>query len=98
QEGAAEGAEAAVRRDAVHGGGHGVLPDAPVEEPAARGRAEDLEALERRAGALAQVGRAANEIGQRVHQCVERLRRGLPGGELPVRGLEGRKLRLPTVR
>ena len=65
QEGAAERPDPAVRRDAVEARGHSVLPHAPVELPPGRRRPERPALLEGGAGAAAQIGRAADQVGDR---------------------------------
>ena len=66
-----------MRRDAVQAGGHPVLAHAPVERPAGSCRSEGAALRERRAGAAAEVGRAADQIGDGGGDRLERQAGGL---------------------
>ena len=97
QEGAAERPDPAVRRDPVETRGHSVLPHAPVELPPRRRRPERPTLLEGGAGAAAQIGRAADQVGDRGGDRLEREARGLPGGELATRGRDHRQRLVPRL-
>ena len=97
QEGAPEGPEAAVRRDAVEDRRHAVLPHAPMELPARRRRAEGSALLQRGAGAAAEVGRSADQVGHRGGDGLERQAGGLPGGERPAARGERRQRAIPPL-
>ena len=97
QEGAAERPDPAVRRDPVETRGHAVLPHAPVELPPRRRRPERPTLLEGGAGAAAQIGRAADQVGDRGGDRLEREAGGLPGGELAARGRDHRQRLVPRL-
>ena len=86
-----------MRRDPVETRGHSVLPHAPVELPPRRRRPERPTLLEGGAGAAAQIGRAADQVGDRGGDRLEREAGGLPGGELATRGRDHRQRLVPPL-
>src|SRR5690606_28341596 len=94
EEGAADGQHAAVQRHAVHGRGHGVLPDAEVDLAAAGVRgALDAVGVEGGAGVAGEVGspgdQARHGVGERRQAGPAGLAGGdrrtdLPGGQLDL--------------
>ena len=89
QERAAVGHDAAVQRHAVHGRRHGVLAHAVVDVVAAEVAGRDGGVvLGARAVGAGEIGRAADQAGQRRDELLQHLLRGDAGGDLRRRGGE----------
>ena len=89
QEGGAEGAQAAIQRHAVAGGGHGKLPDAKMDVLSlAVLRREEGFALELGLVGGRKVRAAAKQVGQMLVEPIERGAAGRAGGDGLVRSKE----------
>ena len=105
QEGAAIGNDAAMQRHAVHRRRHAMFADAVIDVTAAVvGRVQRLEVLRLRVVRAGQVGRAAHRFRHRGVDHVERVLRGIAGGERGRRlgqillvGLRWRRRTLPAA-
>jgi hypothetical protein len=86
-----------MRGDTVQDGGHPVLANAPMKLPARRGRPEGAALLERRAGAAAEVGGAADQVGRRGRDRLESEAGRLPRRQGSASGRQTRQAAIPPL-
>ncbi len=80
------GREPAVGGNSVEAGRHAVLPHSPMEGAARAGGPEGAALLERGAGAAAQIGGPAHQVGHRCGDGLEGEPGRLPGGQRAAHG------------
>ena len=97
EEGAAERADAAVRRQPVHAGTHRVLAHAPVHGAARDAGPECAADLLSHTGTAREVGRPADQVADMGQDRLQGRRTRLPGLDPALVGGEGRQVAVPAV-